>query len=176
MLYLIWLRGLLRQRWARIAGVIAGIAVAVALAGTLAGFFAAMRSSLTQQAIKDVAIDWQVQLAPGADPQQAVAQLARSPGYRNVFQVGYFDSPGFDSSISGSVQTTGSGKVLGLQSGYRSAFPAEIRDLVGRGDVLLAQQTAANLHAEPGSLVSVKRPGLPSVQVRVDAIVDLPVG
>ena len=67
------------------------------------------------------------------------------------------------------------GKVLGLGPGYREAFPAEIRDLVGQGQVLLAQQTAANLHAAPGTTISIKRPGLPPVQVTVEAIVDLPV-
>lgn len=174
MLYLIWLRGLLRQRWATMAGVTAGVAVAVALAGTLAGFFAATKSSLTQQAIADVAVDWQIQLAAGTGPQQAITELARSPGYTNVLEVGFSDTPGFETRQAGSVQTTGPGKVLGLQSGYAGAYPAEIRDLVGQGDVLLAQQTAANLHAEPGSVVSIKRPGLPAVEVQIDGIVDLP--
>ncbi|MEA2512875.1 MAG: putative transport system permease protein, partial [Thermomicrobiales bacterium] len=58
--------------------------------------------------------------------------------------------------------------------GYREAFPAEIRDLLGQGQVLLAQQTAANLHAAPGTRVSIKRPGLPPVEVTVEAVVDLP--
>jgi putative ABC transport system permease protein len=156
------------------AGVIVGIAVSVALAGTLAGFFAATRSNMTQQAIADVAVDWQVQLAPGADPKQAIAELAHSPGYKSVREVGYFDTPGFETTEGGTVQTTGPGKVLGLESGYRTDFPSEIRDLIGSGEVLLAQQTAANLHAQPGSSVLVKRPGLPAVQVKVDAIVDLP--
>jgi putative ABC transport system permease protein len=156
------------------AGVLVSIAVSVALAGTLAGFFAATRSNMTQQAIADVAVDWQVQLAPGTDPKQAIAELAHSPGYKSLREVGYFDTPGFEAAEGSTVQTTGPGKVLGLESGYRDAFPAEIRDLVGQGQVLLAQQTAANLHAQPGSLVSIKRPGLPAAEVRVDAIVDLP--
>jgi putative ABC transport system permease protein len=156
------------------AGVIVSIAVSVALAGTLAGFFAATRSNMTQQAIADVAVDWQVQLAPGTDPKQAIAELARSPRYKSLREVGYFDTPGFETTEGGTVQTTGPGKVLGLESGYRTDFPAEIRDLIGSGEVLLAQQTAANLHAQPGSSVSIKRPGLPAVEVKVDAIVDLP--
>jgi putative ABC transport system permease protein len=174
MLYLIWLRGLLRQRAGRLAAVIAGIAVAVALVATLAGFFAATRTSMTRQAITGVAVDWQVQLAPGTDPDQAAAELAGSAGYTNLLQVGYFDTPGFEARDGGTVQVTGPGKVLGLPPDYRGAFPGEIRDLVGQGEVMLAQQTAANLHAEPGSLVSIKRPGLPPAEVKVDAIVDLP--
>ena len=39
---------------------------------------------------------------------------------------------------------------------------------------LLAQQTAANLHAVPGTKVDIGRPGLPPVSVPVDGVVDLP--
>jgi len=173
-LYLIWLLGLVRQRRGKLAGVIAGVAVSVALIATLAGFVADARAKMTSQAIADVAVDWQVQLAPGTDSTQAAGELARSPGYSKLSKVGYFDTLGFEAKQAETVQVTGPGKVLGLQSGYRDTFPAEIRDLVGQGETLLAQQTAANLHAEPGSSISVKRPGLPSVDVTVDAIVDLP--
>jgi hypothetical protein len=40
--------------------------------------------------------------------------------------------------------------------------------------VLLAQQTAANLHAATGDRISIGRAGLPDGQVTVDGIVDLP--
>lgn len=174
MLYVIWLRGLLIHRAGRLAGMMAGIAISVAFVAVLAGFFAATRARMTDQAIADVAVDWQVQLAAGTDPQQAITELARSPGYRSVFEVGYLNTPGFEATEGGTVQATGPGKVLGLQAGYQAAFPAEIRTLVGQGVVLLAQQTAANLHAQPGSVVSIQRPGLAPVDVQIDAIVDLP--
>jgi putative ABC transport system permease protein len=173
-LYLIWLRGLLLRRWLRLAATVIGVAIPVAFVAVLAGFFASTRARMTEQAIADVAIDWQVQLSPSADPQQAIAELAKSPGYRNALEVGYFTSPGFESNSGDTVQVTGAGKVLGLPKGYQAAFPAEIRALVGQGNVLLAQQTAANLHAQPGSIVSIKRPGMSPVEVTVDAIVDLP--
>ena len=77
--------------------------------------------------------------------------------------------------MAGSTQTTGPGVVLGLPDGYRGVFPDELRDLAGAGSgVLLAQQTAANLHAGPGDTVTVGRAGLPRVTVRVDGVVDLP--
>ena len=40
--------------------------------------------------------------------------------------------------------------------------------------MLLAQQTAANLHAAPGSRVTIERAGLPPVTVTVAGVVDLP--
>src|SRR4029079_16020194 len=51
----------------------------------------------------------------------------------------------------------------------------ELRHLTGSADgVLLAQQTAANLHAAVGDTISIGRAGLAPVQVRVNGIVDLP--
>jgi len=171
----IWLSALLRRQSARLIGTTLGIALTVGLLAAIAGFFASTESTMTRQAIADVPIDWQVQLAPGSDPNAAAQELQSSPGAANVVQVGYFDTPGFQASTGNTVQTTGPGKVLGLGPGYRETFPAEVRDLVGSGSVLLAQQTAANLHAAPGSVVTIQRgAGLDPVQVTVDGIVDLP--
>lgn len=171
-----WARGLRRRQSARLAATVAGVAVAVALLATLGGFFASTEATMTRQAIAGVAVDWQIQLANGADPAAAAAELAKSPGATNVAQVGYFDTLGFEAATGGTVQSTGTGKVVGLGAGYRDAFPAVIRSLVGdgAGGVLLAQQTAANLHAVPGTVISIKRPGLPPVEVTVGAVVDLP--
>ena len=89
--------------------------------------------------------------------------------------VGYAPTIGLTASAGGTVQTTGPGQVLGLPPGYAAAFPGEIRFLVGaRSGVLLAQQTAANLHATVGTIVSVGRRRLPPLRVRVAGIVDLP--
>ena len=40
--------------------------------------------------------------------------------------------------------------------------------------MLLAQQTAANLHAAPGDVVTIGRAGLAPVRVHVDGVVELP--
>ena len=73
------------------------------------------------------------------------------------------------------MQTTGPGKAIAFDAGYLKDFPKEVRSLVGAtSGVLLAQQTAANLHARPGDTVSVKRVGLPPVDVKVDGVVELP--
>ena len=65
--------------------------------------------------------------------------------------------------------------MLGLPPGYASAFPGELRLLSGSADgALLAQQTAANLHARPGDIVRIGRPGGRAARVRVAGVVDLP--
>lgn len=172
--YTLWAGATVRRQAVRMTGTALGIAVAVALLATLAGFVAAAEATMTKRAVADVVVDWQVQLASGVNPQAAIDELNRAPGTSNLVPVGYFDTPGFEATTGETVQTTGPGKVLGLGPGYRDAFPAEIRDLAGQGQVLLAQQTAANLHAAPGTTVSIKRPGLPAVEVTIEAVVDLP--
>jgi len=80
-----------------------------------------------------------------------------------------------EATTGGSTQTTGAGVVLGLPDGYRATFPGELRDLVGApAGVLLAQQTAANLHAAPGDTVTIGRAGLPPVDVQIAGVIDLP--
>jgi len=64
--------------------------------------------------------------------------------------VGYAATTGLTATVAGSQQATGPGVVLGLPSGYGSAFPGEVRVLSGASQgVLVAQQTAA-AHAGPG--------------------------
>jgi putative ABC transport system permease protein len=169
-----WVTSLVRRQGGRLVATVAGVAVAVALLVTLAGFFAATEATMTRQAIADVVVDWQIQLAPGVNPQAAIAELTSAPGTTMLAEVGYADTPGFEATTDGTTQTTGAGKVLGIPADYRTLFPGEIRDLVGQGQVLLAQQTAANLHAAPGTTIVIKRAGLAPVEVTVDAVIDLP--
>ncbi len=151
------------------------MALAVAFLGSLGTFFAASKAQMTERAAMGVPVDWQVQLTPGTDPVKAGRVIASAQGVVRSLPVGFADTTGFKAKTGGSVQTTGPGKVLGLPAGYASAFPGEIRFLVGAQDgVLLAQQTAANLHAGVGSEVAVGRPGTNPALLRVDGIVDLP--
>src|SRR5205085_8905788 len=172
---LIWTRGLLRRRAGRLAAQAAGVGLAVRLLASLGAFFAASKARMTKEASAGVPVDWQVQLAGGSDPVGALRTVSSAPGVVAALQVGYADASGFRAKTGNSVQTTGSGVVLGLPSDYVATFPGEIRFLVGaRSGVLIAQQTAANLHAQVGSSISVERPGQAPTTLRVDGIVDLP--
>ncbi|WP_129292436.1 FtsX-like permease family protein [Streptomyces lydicus] len=171
----IWLNGLLRRRGGRLLAVAAGVATAVALLAALGGFLGATHATMTAQSVRATVVDWQVQAANPADVPQVLNTVHHTPGTRAALPVGYASTSGLSATAGGTSQTTGPGSVLGLPAGYRTAFPGEIRVLAGRGDgVLLAQQTAANLHAAPGDTVAVGRAGLPPVRVRVDGVVDLP--
>lgn len=171
----LWIWGLMRRRRARLVGAVVGVAVAVTIVASLGSFFAASKARMTDGAIAAVPVDWQVELVPGTDVIRAEQTIARTPGVVAEQPVGFADTPGFRATTEGSTQTTGPGKVLGLPPGYASTFPGEIRFLIGARDgVLLAQQTAANLHASVGTPIEIGRPGLPSASLTVQGIVDLP--
>lgn len=175
MVALTWLRGLLAHRRARLLATAAGVAVAVALLASIGAFLSSTTSKMTTRAIARVVVDWQVEARPGADPAAVRRAVQRFPGVRRALAVQLAATSGLQATTGGSVQRTGPGQVLGLPAGYSAAFPCQLRTLSGRpAGVLLAQQTAANLHARPGDTVSIGRPRLPDARVRVDGVVDLP--
>ncbi|MGI8588584.1 MAG: FtsX-like permease family protein [Chloroflexia bacterium] len=172
---LLWLGGLLARRPGRLLGTGAGVACTVALLAALGAFLASSAAAMTTRAIAEVPVDWQIQLVPGSDPAQVVAALGQASSYTALEQVGYADTAGFTAGNAGTVQTTGPGKALGIGPGYRAHFPGQIRTLLGASDgVLIAQQTASNLHLTVGDSVAILRVGLAPVTATVAGVVDLP--
>ncbi|MET8243918.1 FtsX-like permease family protein [Streptomyces sp. NPDC005202] len=170
-----WAGGLARHRTGRLLAALAGIALAVALVAALGSFLTASKATMTQRALRSVAVDWQVQVQPGADPNAVLSLLHKTPGIRAALPVGYAHTTGFTARVQGSTQTTGPGMALGVPDSYRRQFPDEIRTLSGSSTgVLLAQQTASNLHAAPGDTIGVQLPGAGLRQMRVDGVVELP--
>ncbi|WP_119580346.1 FtsX-like permease family protein [Streptomyces europaeiscabiei] len=170
-----WARGLARHRTGRLLAALAGIALAVALVTSLGSFLTASKATMTQRAVRSVAVDWQVEVQAGADPRAILSLVRKAPGIHNAVPVGFAHSSAFTAQVQGSTQTTGPGIVLGLPDGYQKLFPGEIRPLTGgAGGVLLAQQTASNLHVAPGDTVGIRLPGTGVRQVRVAGVVDLP--
>jgi len=177
---LVWLSGLVRRRAGRLAAVTVGVGTAVALLAAIGTFLSASKASMTERALARVAVDWQVQVAAGADPAQVAGALAAHPGTATTDVVGFASVPGLSATTPApgggtTVQTTGAAQVLGLPSSYRADFPGQVRILAGgNSGVLVAQQTAANLHVGVGDVVAVARPGLPDASVTVGGVVDLP--
>ncbi|GAA1107638.1 hypothetical protein GCM10009630_00600 [Kribbella jejuensis] len=171
----LWLLGLIRRRAWRLLATSAGIGLSVALIAAIGAFLTSSKATMTARAIATVAVDWQIEVQQGSDPGAVLATARQTPGVATAMPVQFGRTTGFEAAIAGSTQSTGPGVVLGMPNGYRSAFPGEVRQLTGRSDgVLLAQQTAANLHAAPGDTIRIGRPGLPPVPVRVDGVIDLP--
>ena len=175
MMIILWLSGLLSRRSGRLLGVASGSALTVALLIALGAFITTSAGSMTQRAIAGVPVDWQILLAPGADQASVTQALRASTPTTAIEPIGYADVAGLSASTGGTVQTTGAGKVLGIGPLYRQQFPAELRALIGTLDgVLVAQQTAANLHVTVGDHITIQRAGVPPADVVVEGIVDLP--
>ncbi|UCI10576.1 ABC transporter permease [Mesorhizobium sp. B1-1-8] len=171
----LWMRGILARRFLRVAGATVGVALTVALLAAMTLFLVQASASMTSRAIGAVPIDWQVQVISGADPESVRKAITEAVPVKAVHGVRYADVAGFEASTGGTTQTTGPGQVVAFDCGYSADFPAEIRLLSGGSDgVLIAQQTAANLHVQPGDTVSIKPTGLPPATVRITGVVDLP--
>jgi putative ABC transport system permease protein len=174
-LIIIWLRGLLGRRSGRLLPVSAGIALAVALIAALGAFLTGSQSTMTARALQSVAVDWQVEVQPGANPAEVLRQVAAVPEVTAALPVQFAAVKGFQAIVGDATQTTGAGVVLGLPPDYRSTFAQQTRTLTGADTgVLLAQQTAANLRARPGDTIRIERAGRPAVSVVVAGVVDLP--
>src|SRR5205085_10660821 len=172
---LTWLRGLAAHRRGRLLATALGVAAGVALLASIGAFLSSTTATMTTRAIAGVPVDWQIEAQSGSDPAAVLATVRRRPGVRRALPVQFATTTGLTATTAGSTQQTGSGRILGVPPGYPGAFPGELRLLAGTSaGVVLAQQTAANLHAGPGDTVRIGLGGRRAARVRVDGIVDLP--
>lgn len=176
----IWLSGLVRRRYGRMLPAVLGVSLTIALLSILGIFINASAATMTRRALGDVPIDWQIELTRGANMDSVVQQLNETVTMRAMDSVGYADVSGFTAKSGGNTlgsttQTTGEGKVLGITPTYWKEFPGLLRPMLGAAEgILVAQQTAANLHVSIGDTLTIIRMGLPAVIARIDGIVDLP--
>lgn len=170
-----WIRGLLRARLRQLFAATSGVAIAVSLLALLGLFVSHSASTMTARAISMVSPDWQVQLTGTTDATSAIAAVKDTTQHALIEQVDYADVKALSATTGGTVQTTGLGKAIGITAAYHDQFPRQFRLLAGSFDgPLLAQQTAANLHAGPGDSVTIDRLGAPSVAVKIAGIVEMP--
>ena len=148
------------------------IALTVAFLASLGSFAAATGNRLTERAAGRVPVDWQVQLGPGADPAAVAKAVAAVPGVAGSRTVDYAKVPGLTATSAAGTRTTGAAYVVSLPVDYAKFAPSELRTLVGSpAGAVLQQQTASNLAAQPGTVVTVvgTRGSVP-----VSGVVDLP--
>ena len=170
-----WLIGLMRRRAGRLFAIATGIALAVGMIAALGTFLTASQATMTNRALRTVAVDWQVEVQPGAQPDDVLRKVRTVPGVIAADPVQFAPTTGFEATAGGTTQTTGPGVVVGLPDAYRATFPSQIRTLSGADTgVLIAQQTAANLHVKPGDKINIARTGHSPASVVVAGVVDLP--
>src|SRR5258707_982463 len=152
----LWLRAIFSGRAGRLSGALSGLALTVALLATLGAFVVSSSDSMTRRATAGVAVDWQIQIAQGVDASTVIPAVGAATPYTALQPVEYADTAGFAAATGETMQTTGSGKVLGMDPRYASRFPGQLRMLLGSPDgVLILAQTAANLHVSPGDTVTI---------------------
>jgi putative ABC transport system permease protein len=170
-----WLSGLLRNRSASIVPAALGVALAVCLLALLGVFIRQSAANMTERAALGISPDWQVQMVGTIDTSAAEAATKTIAGFKSLAIVDYADVISLSSTKDGTTQTTGAAKALGLSPAFTDEFPNQLRLLSGSlSGVLLSQQTAANLHAAPGDTVTIARLGQPSLDIKIDGVVELP--
>ena len=85
----LWTRGLVLRRGGRLLAAAAGVAIAVALLASLGAFLTSSKSTMTKRASSSVFVDWQVQLASGADAAAALGTVAAAPGVSAALPVSF---------------------------------------------------------------------------------------
>jgi putative ABC transport system permease protein len=175
MIVVYWFRSLVRTATGRMALTAGGIALAVALSAVLGTFVISAAETMTAQAIANVPVDWQVEMAPGANRAVVENALAEAAAPETTRAVDYANVEGFSAITGDTQQVTGAGKVIGIAPDYVSVFPNQITLLGGSLDgPVLFSQTAANLHAGVDDVVSIARFGLPPARVMVSGIAAMP--
>ena len=175
----LWLRGTVVGRSGRLAGSVAGLALTVALLAALGTFVASSAQTMAHRAVANLPVDWQVLIAPTADAAQVSSILQQAAAPAVIRSVAYADTAGLSAVTGGptqsTTQSTGPGQVLGIAADYAARLGEQIRLVLGSADgVLIATQTAANLHVTVGDTVTVQRIGVAPVDVRIAGVVALP--
>jgi putative ABC transport system permease protein len=172
---LLWFNGLIKRRIGRLIGAVIGVALTVSLLASLGSFIAQSDALMTEKAVKSIPVDWQILLNPTADIAAVKDAVAQTTSYSAADKVQYAEVSALVSNTGGTTQTTGAGKIVGMPADARHFSQAQLRLLLGKTDgVLVAQQTAANLHVTVGDEVKIERLGLPPVKVKIDGVVDMP--
>jgi putative ABC transport system permease protein len=129
---------------------------------------------MTARALQSLTTDLQIERASGSNEATVTKAITDAAPKAVVASVGYASIDAFEFSSRDSTQTTGAGKAVGVSAGYFEPRANDLRILSGdlSGAVLL-QQTAANLHAQPGDVVTMKRSGFEDTKVPITGIIDL---
>ena len=171
----LWLRNLWRTAAGRLIATAMGIAVATSLLAVLGVFATSAASTMTQRAIANVPVDWQIEIAPGAGVGTVETALSQAGVATEVRQVEYANVDGFSAITGQTQQLTGPGKALGIPLDYFDIFANQVTLLSGSlNGAVLYTQTAANLNVTPGDTITIHRHGLDDVQVQVAGVAALP--
>lgn len=122
----IWVAGLVRRRAGRLGVAATGVAAAAALLASLGAFLVSSQASMTSRAVRDVTVDWQVQVQPGADLVTVLDTVRAAADTAQAVPVGFGQADGLTATTGMTTQTTGTTVALGLPDTYRATFPGTV--------------------------------------------------
>ncbi|MGB2874710.1 MAG: ABC transporter permease [Gaiellaceae bacterium] len=166
------LRGLVRAP-ARSAARILVLAAAVALLGAMLIFIGHSLRTMTGSAVRSVPLDWQGPVGSYSVAEQLARGVAKQPGIIEAAPVATAPFAGTAHKASVGEIRSSSGALLAVPPGYLAQIKTFrfLRGGLRPGSIVLDQQLAATLQAQPGDRISLTpRPGAKPLSFRVSGI------
>ena len=149
------------------------LAAASALIGAMVLFVGQSLHTMTQGAVRSVELDWQGPVSSGRAAEQVAAGTAKDPAVAGAFPVATAPFSGIVHRAPAGTIRGGAGAMLAVPTGYPRTIHAFrfLRGGLRSGQIVLDQQLAATLQAQPGDTISLRaRAGAAPVPLRVSGI------
>ena len=149
------------------------LALAVALLAAMLLFIGHSLGTMTRGAVQSVPVDWQGPVSSSTAAKRIAFRVSKQPGVLAAAPVATAPFAGIEHAAAAGSIRSGAGSILAVQPGYLAHFDTLrfLRGSLAPGSVVLDQQLAATLQAQPGDTVSLSpRPGKPPVRLRVSGI------
>ncbi len=150
------------------------LAAAVGLLGAMLLFVGHSLGTMTGGAVRSVPLDWQGPVGSYRAATRVAAAVARQPGIAEAVPSATAPLAGLEhtSPNAGTIRS-GAGSILAVPPGYLAHLQTFrfLRGSLRPGQIVLDQQLAATLQAQPGDRVLLTpRRGAPPVRLRVSGI------
>ncbi len=150
------------------------LAAAVGLLGAMVLFVGHSLGEMTKTAARSVPLDWQGPVGGYRAVVRVAAQTARQTGIAEAAPTATAPFAGMQhvSPAAGTIRA-GAGAILAVPPGYLARIRTFrfLRGSLRSGQVVLDQQLAATLQAQPGDTISLSpRRGAPAVRLRVSGV------
>jgi putative ABC transport system permease protein len=149
------------------------LALAVALLAAMLLFIGHSLGTMTQGAVRSVPVDWQGPVSSYAAAQKVAGGVGRQPGVLAATPVATAPFSGVEHVATTGTIRSGAGSILAVPPGYLTNFHTMrfLRGSLVPGQVVLDQQLASTLQAQPGDTVRLSpRVGAAPVPFRVSGI------
>ncbi|NUR74723.1 MAG: FtsX-like permease family protein [Thermoleophilia bacterium] len=164
---------LVRTPWRTLVRMLT-LAAAVGLLGAMLLFVGHSLGTMTGTAVRSVPLDWQGPVGSYRAATQVAAGVARQPGVAEAVPTATAPFAGLEHTAPtmGTIRS-GAGSILAIPPGYLAHLQTFrfLRGSLRPGEIVLDQQLAATMQAQPGDTVSLTpKSGARPVRLRVSGI------